>query len=420
LNLPSGSWKGFERVPIDAIESVEKAIAAINFDALKTRAMECRRHVTETTGDLSNISCSINSSKFANGRVNLVFEIEFSDRIILIARVRTDDVGIWKLSDNELKSSMETEVQTIQYIADHSDILVPTVLDFSIEKDNPVGTQYMIMTALSGQPLGRLWPEIPEERQHLFFEQFARHIVQLSQLTFPAIGNVRYDGDVATVVEDVNGDAPYYSSVHYVHETRTRLNLAVVQDKTPGNEATVQDRQIAGWIMLQATLGTLLPDYSSGPFPIDHPDLHYNNILVDDQFNITGIIDWTGVSTSPQEIFATIHGFNAPFACQSGSEKYEQYRKSRDNFRRALKKAEDEIKSSGTKLAVSTWVGGNESLCLELGMDGFPRRCVAMSQTLVERVGIFGEGVTWADVRKRFHGSLLFKGVLSIQGHSDK
>jgi hypothetical protein len=33
-------------------------------------------------------------------------------------------------------------------------------------------------------------------------------------------------------------------------------------------------------------------------------DFHYNNILVDDDFNITGVLDWSGARIAPVERFA--------------------------------------------------------------------------------------------------------------------
>lgn len=39
------------------------------------------------------------------------------------------------------------------------------------------------------------------------------------------------------------------------------------------------------------------------PFPLAHIDLHYGNVLVDEDFTITGIIDWSNAQTVPLEQF---------------------------------------------------------------------------------------------------------------------
>jgi Ser/Thr protein kinase RdoA (MazF antagonist) len=41
-----------------------------------------------------------------------------------------------------------------------------------------------------------------------------------------------------------------------------------------------------------------------GPFPLSHPDFHCGNVLVDYDYNITGVIDWTNAHTVPAEVFA--------------------------------------------------------------------------------------------------------------------
>jgi len=41
-----------------------------------------------------------------------------------------------------------------------------------------------------------------------------------------------------------------------------------------------------------------------GPFYITHPDFSVFNFLFDDDFNITGLIDWSGCDTMPLQSFA--------------------------------------------------------------------------------------------------------------------
>ena len=75
---------------------------------------------------------------------------------------------------------------------------------------------------------------------------------------------------------------------------------------------TIEDRQLACKILEYAALKGLCQESMAGPFPLHHPDLHYNNILVDTEYDIMGIIDWSGVMTAPQEYFTAFHGFRCP------------------------------------------------------------------------------------------------------------
>lgn len=44
--------------------------------------------------------------------------------------------------------------------------------------------------------------------------------------------------------------------------------------------------------------------FRRGPFPLYHRDFHHNNILIDDDFNITSALDWSGARTVPVERYA--------------------------------------------------------------------------------------------------------------------
>ena len=40
------------------------------------------------------------------------------------------------------------------------------------------------------------------------------------------------------------------------------------------------------------------------PFPLQHDDFLYSNIIVDESSDVTGIIDWEGACTVPYELIA--------------------------------------------------------------------------------------------------------------------
>lgn len=49
-------------------------------------------------------------------------------------------------------------------------------------------------------------------------------------------------------------------------------------------------------------LAKVLSTSNLGPFPIHHPDLYHSNIIVDDEYNLLGVIDWEGAHTVPWEL----------------------------------------------------------------------------------------------------------------------
>jgi len=67
----------------------------------------------------------------------------------------------------------------------------------------------------------------------------------------------------------------------------------------------------AAWILEQALPFMVVEDYLQGRFPLYHLDLHYNNVLVDKDYNITGIIDKSDAQTVPLERFTITPEFTA-------------------------------------------------------------------------------------------------------------
>jgi Phosphotransferase enzyme family len=386
---------------------VSEMIESTNFYSLRARGLEVHRQATSEGQEVQHsprTECTINTSQFASGMANLVFEIGFSDGIILIARIWTNHTGLFTATDSETKSSLETEIQTMQYVADHSTIPVPTVLDFNLEPDNPVGKPYMIMTALGGRPLGCHWSEIPSTYREETLDQLASYIIQLRKMEFPSIGSLRYDGDAATIMSFPEGDGPYLSSVHYVYATRIGLNPSIRRDDR--FKYTEEDKDMACWVLLQAALGTLHSSSVVGPFPISHPGLHRNNILVDTDYNITGIIDWHGASTVPQEVFAAIPGFRPAPLQKDGLEKVNDCRRM---FVKSLEKYEATMESVEGNLRPSRLVGSDEGHFLRFGLDRSPWRAAGLAQSLVEHGLIFGKETTWEKLRDLLKDMHLFK-----------
>jgi hypothetical protein len=57
----------------------------------------------------------------------------------------------------------------------------------------------------------------------------------------------------------------------------------------------------ACWVLKAALPHIIIEDRVRGPFPICHLDLHFGNMLFDDDSNLTGIIDWSSAQAAPLE-----------------------------------------------------------------------------------------------------------------------
>ena len=91
------------------------------------------------------------------------------------------------------RSSLLSEVQTMQYILDHSEIPVPQVYDYELDPENPVNFRFIIMEAVIGRPLSVKFPQILRQYIPSFLPQLAEYIVQLGTLSFSSIGRIQYN-----------------------------------------------------------------------------------------------------------------------------------------------------------------------------------------------------------------------------------
>src|SRR2546423_12439056 len=81
----------------------------------------------------------------------------------------------------------------MQYIFDHSNLPVPEIFDYDIDRHNPVNFPFIIMEGLRGRPLGIHYDAIPQQHWETFFDQLAGILVELGTLSFGSIGAVKYD-----------------------------------------------------------------------------------------------------------------------------------------------------------------------------------------------------------------------------------
>lgn len=57
----------------------------------------------------------------------------------------------------------------------------------------------------------------------------------------------------------------------------------------------------ACWVLKASLAHVVIEDRVRGPFPLCHLDLHFGNMLFDNEYNLTGIIDWSNAQAAPLE-----------------------------------------------------------------------------------------------------------------------
>jgi Phosphotransferase enzyme family len=232
----------------------------------------------------------------------------------------------------------------MKYIKQHTTIPLPEVYDFSIHYDslekNPIGYPYIMMEALDGRTLiGKFENIIPLKYQDKVLSQLADYRDQLSSLRFSKIGRLDAtetpDGQLDYTIKPVLHPpgchwrpvvGPFTTSIDYFFTSR-KLDYEETVRRWPNDS----DECFAAWLRWQAAVASVDLDFNRGPFPLHHLDLRMVNVLFDDEYNVSGILDWSYVMTVPVEVLANFqHDLGSKYCRQRFIEHLKHHESRRD------------------------------------------------------------------------------------------
>lgn len=178
------------------------------------------------------------------------------------------------------------------------------------------------MEQIKGQPLTRKALEAsPELRRRIFLQQLVDVFAELRKLSFARGGSLMPSND-----EDIGLDSPPdivgafsirknelqaagYTVPRIVTTSAKEFldeQLSVLQQlwtlpcKDLDHEQAEREEFAQQFICQPEILDRICIDPTAQPFFLAHPDLRPGNIMVDDELNICGIIDWEFTATVPQ------------------------------------------------------------------------------------------------------------------------
>jgi aminoglycoside phosphotransferase (APT) family kinase protein len=296
---PSDGW---EIVPPEYYPThVRETRSRIRFDILERKASALR----------NGMVCSIDRNRYEFGGFNIIFEVLFEDMTTWIVRLRAIYEGITDQRSHD--QAMESEVVTLNYVKRNTTkIPVPQVYGYDSSFTNEVGTAFMFMEAMNGKRLvgGGLKDFIPDEHKPKVYKQVTDFMLELSSLPFSMIGMLGINADGKEQVGPIvhyhtnTQHGPYTTSIEfYWHRAKILLNSddSCLKGGDSGKDFTTIsiDR-----LRLLAVPFLVDEKHNHGPFILTHPDFGLSNMLFDDEFNITALLDWSGAQTSPLESFA--------------------------------------------------------------------------------------------------------------------
>ncbi|OAA55463.1 Aminoglycoside phosphotransferase [Cordyceps fumosorosea ARSEF 2679] len=285
-------------------EQIHAVLEAANFKYLQEVALLSRKARDENAP--KGITCTINPKSFTCGMNNLVLKVAFSDNVYWIARVQHSPVDSSHAREHTL--DMLSEIATMKTLHSRTSIPVPMVFDFDTSPSNEFGFPYILMECLNGQILdSTIARQVPAEYLQHVARQLAEVLFQLENLTFDHLGRLwcgeNCDEPPRIIPCEQGNEATTtprtQTSLEWFFELRQDENRRALE-----THADDPEWRTACWILKTAISHFIIEDRLHGPFPLCHFDLHYGNLLFDDEYNLTGVIDWSQSATAPLERLA--------------------------------------------------------------------------------------------------------------------
>ena len=240
------------------------------------------------------------------GGMHLHLAIHLEDGTIWLARIPRQNYT--SFSDDLTNDILLSEYATLKWLQD-VDIPTPKAHGYGLQNspDNQVGVAYMLIDQLPGRPFDSVMAT--QEQKGKVLEQWAKQLAVLSQKSFPTIGCLTLDGEGTIQVGPIVGDrtgtlpsiGPFKSAVRY-YGAWADAYLDLIADRQLFSEYSVDAYLMFKELQECTTQAAWLDkwgDVDAGPFFLKHMDEKGDHILVDKNFEITGIIDWTFARTVP-------------------------------------------------------------------------------------------------------------------------
>lgn len=227
-----------------------------------------------------------------------------------------------------------------------------------------LGTSYMLLDFIdpsAGQMLSKTWTQYQKDsrRRHNLYRGIARLMCSLARVPQPRIGSFRFhdDGSIALT------NRPLLNST-IIRENEGAPRIMQRQDTYTCTEAFVSDLltfhdnrflsqpnaiysedDCRGQMAVKTLLRALSHRYidrgcRNGPFLLQLTDLHPSNILVDSDWNITGLIDLEWMCSLPREMIAVPYWLTGRAIDQITEEYLDDFDQARQDFTRILQEEE--------------------------------------------------------------------------------
>lgn len=193
------------------------------------------------------------------------------------------------------------------YLQENTCIPSPKIFDWACESDprNPLGVGYILMEKLDGNPLD--WQAANPQQREKIMHQLVDIFLEIERHPFDAIGSLLASVDDTIAVHGLahpstfrvgNGPLGPFSSSLEGSQAILESYLAMIASGEIDPCFPVDVYLVHRF--RQEITRTLFEDDRGDQFFLKHPDDKGDHILVNDSFDIVGVIDWEWTQTVPK------------------------------------------------------------------------------------------------------------------------
>lgn len=233
---------------------------------------------------------------------------------------------------------------------------------------NDLGTGYILLEFVErtqGKMLSSTWKEKRGDvnlRKNLF-HSFARILLALARVPLPRIGSFTIDTDgyvhldnrphilegILLENENIPNDfkSPYSTVDSFVQDILSLHDARLTHQPNGINDGSDGVYQMGALAAARAMFPRLYRrELNNGPFIFTHPDLHQSNFFVDDNWNITKVLDWEFSCSYPIEFQQPPYWLSDRAIDMIDIDEYEELRK---EFMAALIEEEESVTAGNTE-----------------------------------------------------------------------
>ncbi|TDL17331.1 hypothetical protein BD410DRAFT_831553 [Rickenella mellea] len=337
----------------------------VDWDALMRLACD-NLHAPVSTGKWS-------PQIFERTRLVRFFEVGDTSLVVSLTHVpRNHGNERWSDQMAEMTRKISSQVATMKYIASHTTIPSPRIIQFSTNPDGDgVGAPYIITTEIEGVQLDTVWSHMNDDERKIVLRQIVDILIQLSFHRFDKIGSLFMkkglpetskdsyyigpkvcSGDINRHVSRASSSAVYTSAVDYWLTCVNSCLDALGESEFGGFSSAFRYAHL--WFLRSLIPALYDITLDSTGFPLLPGDFSARNIMltnVDSEPRITGIINWEYSSTAPTSSFAQYPSFiTDQIEVHQDHHRRERNKGDQETFEMLLKEAET---TSGRKMRIA-------------------------------------------------------------------